>query len=261
MRKYITYIFGIIALVLFANQIAFGATYTERDIDVILQRHQSTPPTTPASGKVRVYSKSDNKLYILDSTATETEVGGAAGTEDNTANTLMKRSANSTTKISAVDFEKYSATPTSPDTGFIRVYCKTNSTCYSLDENGSETELGGGSGSTLLRIFNARFSDVDSATTACNDATCTIRQQHDDEGNTDTIASITSESTGNYDVNITASRCSQPPVCSVTSQGATVGLVTHIRSVPTTTLIEIGFANDAGGDTNAVGYLNCTCLK
>lgn len=130
---------------------------------------------------------------------------------------------------------------------------------WSVD-SGSGSGSGSGGGGDM-RVFNVWFSDVDADTTACNDATCTIRQQHDDEGNTDTVSSVSRDGVGNYDVNITASRCSQPPMCSVHNRGSTTGLVTRIRSNPTTSLIEIGFANDASGATDAVGFVTCMCLR
>jgi hypothetical protein len=40
---------------------------------------QTTTPSTPTSGKNKVYTKSDNKLYTLDSTGTEKAVGTGAG--------------------------------------------------------------------------------------------------------------------------------------------------------------------------------------
>jgi hypothetical protein len=40
--------------------------------------HESTP-STPSSGRVRVYPKSDNSLYVLDSNGVETQVGSGSG--------------------------------------------------------------------------------------------------------------------------------------------------------------------------------------
>ena len=47
---------------------------------VYFENTHTTTPSTPAAGRARVYVKSDNKIYILDSSGTETQVtsGGAA---------------------------------------------------------------------------------------------------------------------------------------------------------------------------------------
>jgi len=196
--KIMIFWFGIFAIAMFADHIAFGASYTERDVDVLLQRHQSTPPTTPAAGKVRLYSKSDNKLYILDSTAAESEVGSASGTEDNTASTLMRRSANSTTKISAIDFEKYSSAPAAPDAGFIRLYCKDDSTCYAQDENGTESGLGsggGGSGESVAIAVNQTTHGFDVGDIVYRDSGGTFELALADADSTSEVMGMVSEDT------------------------------------------------------------------
>lgn len=46
-----------------------------------IQKHVSTPSENPASGYVKIYFKSDNKLYKLDSGGTETEIGGSSAVD------------------------------------------------------------------------------------------------------------------------------------------------------------------------------------
>lgn len=46
-------------------------------------------PSTPASGKVAVYAKSDHKVYRKDSTGTEAELGGGSGTTINSTNNVL----------------------------------------------------------------------------------------------------------------------------------------------------------------------------
>lgn len=44
-----------------------------------LQILEQTTPGTPSAGYIEFYGKSDHKLYIKDSTGTETQVGAGAG--------------------------------------------------------------------------------------------------------------------------------------------------------------------------------------
>lgn len=43
---------------------------------------EGTSPSTPASGQVRLYAKSDGKLYAKDDAGAETELGGGGGSGD-----------------------------------------------------------------------------------------------------------------------------------------------------------------------------------
>jgi hypothetical protein len=58
--------------------------------------HEATP-STPSSGRVRVYSKSDNSLYVLDSSGVETQVGSGGGSGSGTLNIVDNPSATSST--------------------------------------------------------------------------------------------------------------------------------------------------------------------
>lgn len=49
-------------------------------IDDYFDINEESAPSTPASGKVRVYAKTDNKLYFKDDAGLETEIGGGGGT-------------------------------------------------------------------------------------------------------------------------------------------------------------------------------------
>lgn len=40
---------------------------------------EASTPATPAAGRLAVYAKTDSKLYKLDDTGAETEVGSTAG--------------------------------------------------------------------------------------------------------------------------------------------------------------------------------------
>jgi len=54
-------------------------------------------PSTPISGKVAVYAKSDHKVYRKDSTGTETELGGGGSVTLNTTTNRIPQKTNSTT--------------------------------------------------------------------------------------------------------------------------------------------------------------------
>ena len=75
--------------------------------DPITLDHETTP-ATPASGKVKVYAKNDNKLHILDSNGAESSIGSSSGgsldtfhTEDFT--TLQTSSINETSGKYSLD--------------------------------------------------------------------------------------------------------------------------------------------------------------
>jgi hypothetical protein len=54
-------------------------TLVEPIIDNFAEFNEEVTPATPAAGKVRIYPKSDKKIYKLDSTGTETEIGSGSG--------------------------------------------------------------------------------------------------------------------------------------------------------------------------------------
>lgn len=56
-------------------------------IDDYLDMNEESAPTTPSSGKVRVYAKTDKKLYTKDSAGTETQVGAGGSGEINAITT------------------------------------------------------------------------------------------------------------------------------------------------------------------------------
>lgn len=65
-------------IALFASTLAFPAS---RNIpsDTILFKEQGSTPSNPSSGYRKAYIKSDGKLYGLDSSGTESELGGGGG--------------------------------------------------------------------------------------------------------------------------------------------------------------------------------------
>lgn len=56
-----------------------GGTIANANIDNYVDVNEETAPATPSSGKIRVYGKSDKKVYKKDSTGLETELGGSSG--------------------------------------------------------------------------------------------------------------------------------------------------------------------------------------
>ena len=54
------------------------AKASDNDFPSLLFTGQASAPTAPASGKVRLYFKTDDKLYKRVSGGTETEIGAAA---------------------------------------------------------------------------------------------------------------------------------------------------------------------------------------
>lgn len=62
----------------------FAGLQGDADEGITLDEHASAPGT-PASGKVVIYAKADGKVYRKDDGGTETELGGGAYTQSDTA--------------------------------------------------------------------------------------------------------------------------------------------------------------------------------
>lgn len=56
-----------------------GGTLANFVLDNYMDVNEEASPSTPASGKIRVYGKTDKKVYKKDSTGLETELGGSSG--------------------------------------------------------------------------------------------------------------------------------------------------------------------------------------
>lgn len=123
---------------------------------------EMAPPSTPASGKVSVYAKSDGKLYIKDDAGTETDLtatgtGTIAGSTGSTDNALLRAdgAGGSTVQSSAVTVDDDGAitlpeiaAPGTPAAGKVVIYAKSDNKVYRKGEDGTEAELGGGGGGT-----------------------------------------------------------------------------------------------------------------
>jgi hypothetical protein len=108
------------------------------------------------------------------------------------------------------------------------------------------------------RIFSAAFGGA-TELNDCNSSPCTIYRQHDTEGNTDTVASVTRSGAGLYTINITSGRCSAAPVCTGSS-------IANIRffieySVPTSTSYAFTSINPSSVTTDGGFNVNCSCPK
>lgn len=118
-------------------------------------------PSTPASGKVAVYAKSDGKLYIKDDAGTETDltatssgtIGGSTGATDN-ALLRADGTGGSTLQASAITVDDNGgitvpeiAAPSTPASGKVVVYAKSDGLIYGKDDAGTETKLSNDAGS------------------------------------------------------------------------------------------------------------------
>ncbi len=61
-----------------------GATLVTPTIDDYLEMNEESAPSTPASGKARLYVSTDGRLHILDDAGTDTEVGSGSGSGEKT---------------------------------------------------------------------------------------------------------------------------------------------------------------------------------
>lgn len=86
---------------------------------------EAAAPSTPASGKVILYAKTDGLLYSKDDAGTETLVSGGTGFDG----TFTE-----------------AAAPATPAAGKVVIYAKTDGLLYSKDDAGTETLVSGGAG-------------------------------------------------------------------------------------------------------------------
>lgn len=119
-------------------------------------------PSTPASGKVVFYAKSDGLLYSKDDAGTETVVtggggggGGLGGSTGSTDNLILRAdgTGGSTVQASTVAIDDVGAfivpemtAPSTPASGKVALYAKSDGLLYSKDDAGTETVVTGGSG-------------------------------------------------------------------------------------------------------------------
>lgn len=99
----------------------------EHDIATMVQ--QATPGINPATGKVKLYLKSDKRLFQLDENGVERVVG-----DEQNVSTLNNQA----------------TTPSNPVAGKVKIYTKTDKNAYILDDTGVEKPLGSGSGASSL---------------------------------------------------------------------------------------------------------------
>jgi hypothetical protein len=116
-----------------------------------------------------------------------------------------------------------------------------------------DTPSGGGGTS---RIFGFQVS---SAGAVCSSSPCTVSNQVDNDGNTDTISGVTWSGAGSMTANITSGRCSTIPACGFTAETSTAR-ESRLAALSTTSFL-IGTYNSGGTDTNSVFSLICTCDK
>jgi len=90
-------------------------------IDNSLTMLQESTPATPSSGRVRVYPKTDNNLYILDSSGVETQIGSGGGSGTGSLNIVDNPSAatNTTGWTAATNYTVSRDTSNSPLAGVI----------------------------------------------------------------------------------------------------------------------------------------------
>lgn len=106
---------------------------------------KGSAPSDPAATEVKVYAKTgeDDKLFMRDSSGNETAIGSV---------------------LESVQVEEI-ATPSTPPSGNMKVYAKTDGLLYSLNDAGTETALGGSVATFEGHSTNAAQSVGPTATT------------------------------------------------------------------------------------------------
>ncbi len=98
-------------------------------------------PATPASGLVRIYAKADGNLYQKDDAGIETALSGSGLSDHN--HTTAGGDGGDLDGARVGDFMEYaeSAAPSTPASGFVRIYAKSDGNFYQKDDAGTETSL------------------------------------------------------------------------------------------------------------------------
>ena len=91
-------------------------------------------PSTPASGKVVVYAKTDGVVYQKDDAGVETPLA--------------------VTGSVAVQVFDEGAAPSTPAAGTVVIYAKTDGLMYQKDDAGAETALGGGGAGGAMEVID-----------------------------------------------------------------------------------------------------------
>lgn len=146
---------GILALAFLAPLWAFSGANRQIEAHEVVTT-QITTPSNPASGKNKVYSKSDGKLYILTAAGAESEVGsGAVGTGGTSASDLYNLGLSTSVGSSALTIRlKQADGATDPGAGTAAVKvgfrsATATSGAYSAQSATAATSLVISSGSTL----------------------------------------------------------------------------------------------------------------
>lgn len=63
----------------FTNKTLTSPTITTPTTDILILDDQASAPSNPSAGYYKVYAKTDGKVYILNSSGTESQVGGGGG--------------------------------------------------------------------------------------------------------------------------------------------------------------------------------------
>lgn len=129
-----------------------------QDVDIPhLEFAEAAAPGTPAAGIVRLYAKTDGLLYSKDDAGAET---GVTGTPDH--NHTAAAGDGGDLDAPVIDgyaiFNEESA-PSTPASGTVALYAKSDGLLYSKDDAGAETPVSGGGGS-LTSTSNAMSGDV-----------------------------------------------------------------------------------------------------
>lgn len=86
-------------------------------IDDYIELNEESAPSTPASGKIRVYGKSDGKVYSMDDVGSETELGGSSATGADSPDDRKNYSITASVASSAMTVALKTKTGSNPSAG------------------------------------------------------------------------------------------------------------------------------------------------
>jgi len=251
--------------VFFSIGLVFARTDRElKDVGLAEFRNISTP-SNPAASKNKLYFKSDDLLYSLDSAGTESQIGsGGAGPGDVTGpgsatdtaiarfdlatGKLLQNSVvlvSDTGDITGVGFVSIAdhigfaeiSTPATPNVGLNKLYFKTDAKLYALDDAGTEVAVAGSGALTCsFRFLTAGAGTLE-----------------DDGGCVASLTSTGIPTTANFNGGFwaTAPNCS----CSIETGAAKA---CRVESTITTSAAEFtGFVTDTAADSDSRLHVIC----
>lgn len=138
----------------------------DRLLNAIEIAELSSAPTTPAAGFKKLYPKTDGKLHTLDSSGTETEIGGASGggwtiiSVSSTPYTIIPTTGNVLYLVDATSGAITLNVPTAVGNTAVYAFKKTDTSANAVIVDANSTETINGDLTAVIQYKNTSFQMV-----------------------------------------------------------------------------------------------------